>query len=244
MASSDVNETRAVIKFCANLGKTPTQTMHMLDESHHKSHVSRSLVFKWHKLFREGRESIEDDPGRGRKKIVNTALVTSIKELVYGDRRLTVRDIADAVGVSVGTVHSILKDTLGMNKVSARWVPRILSTEQKERRVTDSRAFLRRYRREGEAFLDRIITTDETWIWFFDPETKRESSAWKHTSSPPPMKARVQKSGSRYMFIMFLDRRGMLLCHTVPRGATVNSDYYSKVGLRTISIVFVDKPHK
>lgn len=230
MASSDVTEMRAVIKFCANLGKTPTQTMNLLHQANgEKPTVCRSIVFKWHKLFRDGRESINDDAGRGRKKIVNAALVASVKERLDGDRRLTVRDLSEAVGVSVGTVHSILTDNLGMNKVSARWVPRLLTVEEKERRVIDSKAFLRRYRREGEDFLDRIITTDETWMWLFDPESKRESAAWKGSSSPPPLKARVQKSGARYMFILFMDRRGMLLCHTVPRGVTVNSAYYSKV---------------
>jgi len=43
------------------------------------------------------------------------------------------------------------------------------------------------------------------------------------------MKARVTKSGGKTMFIMFADIQGMNLMHAVPKGATVNAGYYSKV---------------
>jgi len=108
-------------------------------------------------------------------------------------------------------------------------VPRLLKDHEKERRVHDSRAFLRRFEREGDEFLSRIITTDETWLWFYDPETKQQSAVWKRTGSPPPKKARVSKCGGKYMFIMFADSRGMILQHAVPSNKTVNADYYSKV---------------
>jgi hypothetical protein len=114
-------------------------------------------------------------------------------------------------------------------QVHARWVPRLLKQEEKERRVRDSRAFIRRAEREGDLFLERIITTDETWLWLHDPETKAQSAVWKRSGSPPPKKARVSKSGGKTMFIMFADIRGMILMHAVPKGATVNAEYFSKV---------------
>ena len=63
-----------------------------------------------------------------------------------------------------------------MNKVCARWIPRIYTEENKTNRVSASRNFWDQYRTEGDEFLDRIITTDETMINLFNPETKRESS--------------------------------------------------------------------
>ena len=54
--------------------------------------------------------------------------------------------------------------------------------------------FLRHQRLDGDQFLDMIVMTDETMINLFDPATKRESSVWKRTFSPPPLKARVSKS--------------------------------------------------
>ena len=107
-----------------------------------------------------------------------------------------------------------------------------------ERRVRDSRAFLRRFEREGNRFLDSIITTDETWLWLHDPETKQQSAVWKRSGSPPPEKARVSKSGGKFMFIMFCDRKGMLLPHAVPRDTTVNASYYSKVSDQHFELYF------
>ena len=126
-----------------------------------------------------------------------------------------------------------------MSKVSARWVPRLLNDHEKQVRVERSREFLERYRRDGTSFLDRIITTDETWLWHFDPESKIQSSVWKTPQTPPPKKARVNKSGGKHMFIFFLDRQGMILQHRVPVGQTVNASYYSKV-----SIIFYNKNNK
>ena len=48
---------------------------------------------------------------------------------------------------------------------------------------------------------------------------------------PSPEKARVSKSAGKQMYIMFCDRRGMILCHAVPTKCNVNADYYSKVFL-------------
>ena len=116
----------------------------------------------------------------------------------------------------------------------ARWVPRLLKDFEKDRRVKESRAFLRRYRKEGNDFLNRIITTDETWMWFYNPKMKGQSTVWNRSGSPPPEKARVTKSGGKHMFIMFCDRRGMILQHTVPKDTTVNAGYYSKVNITHI----------
>ena len=61
--------------------------------------------------------------------------------------------------------------------------------------------------------------------------------------SPPPEKARVSKSAGKQMYIMFCDRRGMILCHAVPTKCTVNADYYSKVFLLSRNY-FIDTDFK
>ena len=120
----------------------------------------------------------------------------------------------------------------------ARSVPRLLKDFKKDRRVKESRAFLRRYRKEINDSLDRIITADETWMWFYDPEMKGQSAVWNRSGSPPPEKARVTKSGGKHMFIMFCDRRGMILRHAVPKDTTVNAGYYSNLKVNITHIYF------
>ncbi|XP_052778899.1 protein GVQW3-like [Mya arenaria] len=204
MASSDRIEAQAVIKFCSELGKTPTQTYKMIQTTSVKNTgVSRSLVFEWHRRFCDGRESLKDDVGRGRKRKYGVTLVTSIDDALAKDRGLKVRTLSEMFGVGYGTIHRILTEDLQMSKVT----------------------FLRRYKREGDGFLSRIITTDETWLWFYDPETKSQSAVWKRSGSPSLKKARVSKSCGKYMFIMFADMHGMIHSHAVPSHMTINADY-------------------
>jgi len=89
--------------------------------------------------------------------------------------------------------------------------------------------FLENYRLQGDEYLSRIITTDETWLFLYDPETKEQSRQWKTDASPPPKKARVVKSAGKQMYIYFMDIHGMILQHAVPPRTTVNAAYYSKV---------------
>ena len=70
---------------------------------------------------------------------------------------------------------------------------------------------------------------DESWIYCYDPETKRQSSQWKHAGSPRPKKARQSKSTHKILMIPFFDRTGMIYMHWVPTRQTVNKEYYVEV---------------
>jgi hypothetical protein len=58
-------------------------------------------------------------------------------------------------------------------------VPRQLSADQKATRVTNALEHLSRFNREGDKFLNRIITGDEMWFHYSEPETKAQSKQWK-----------------------------------------------------------------
>ena len=81
---------------------------------------------------------------------------------------------------------------------------------QKERRCHDSREMLELINSDP-AVLDALVTCDESWIYFYDPKTKRQSSPWTHASSPWPKNT------------------GIIYMHWVPTGQTVNKEYYVEV---------------
>ena len=56
-----------------------------------------------------------------------------------------------------------------MRKVAARWVPRALTDEQKQARVDVAKCLYKRYEKEGDTFINRIIAIDETWIKSYEP---------------------------------------------------------------------------
>jgi len=119
------------------------------------------------------------------------------------DRRLTIRHIAKTTSINCSTVHQIVSKDLGMRKVSARWVPRILTEEQKKVRVDVCTNLLSRLQAEPQTFLDRTVTQDETWVHHFDLETKQQSMIWKHVTSPTPKKFKVTPSAGKVMATVF-----------------------------------------
>ena len=70
---------------------------------------------------------------------------------------------------------------------------------------------------------------DESWIYCYDPETKRQSFQWKQAGSPRPKKARQSKSTHKHLMFPFFDSTGMIYMHWVPTGQTVNKEYYVEV---------------
>ena len=115
-----------------------------------------------------------------------------------------------------------------MRRVCACWVPILLVPEQKTVRVEIYTELQQRLSDEGDSFLNKVITCDETWFHFFEPESKQQSSMWKHTWSPPPVKACLSKSVGK-VSIIFCDTKGIVLNHMVPDKTIVNGDYYSGV---------------
>ena len=150
--------------------------------------MNRASVFEWHKRLKEGRESVMDDERYGRSKEVNRPeLIGQIKNVIDKDRRVSIETIGVQFDVSVRTVHTIIREELKMRKICAKFVPRVLREDQKERRCHDSRKMVQRINSDP-AVLDALQTCDENWIYCYDPETK--SSQWKHAGSPRPKKAR------------------------------------------------------
>jgi hypothetical protein len=70
-------------------------------------------------------------------------------------------------------------------------------------------------------FLERIVTADETWLHHYEPESKAQSMAWKHPTSPVAKKFKCQPSGGKIMLTVFWDMEGAVLVHVTPKGETV-----------------------
>ena len=89
-------------------------------------------------------------------------------------------------------------------KISARWVPRLLSDQQETARVQISETLLARYEEEGDAFIHRIVTCDETCVHHYTPETKRASKEWRGKGEECPVKAKTRLSAGKVMATFFL----------------------------------------
>jgi hypothetical protein len=86
------------------------------------------------------------------------------------EHRLSTQEIADKVGISIGSAHSILTEDLHMCRVVVKFVPRLLSQGQ-QHRLEVARDMLECANREPE-ILKTVIIGDGMWVYGYDPETK------------------------------------------------------------------------
>ena len=90
---------------------------------------------------------MQDDPRSGQPKTQRTdASVDRVRTLVFSDRRLGERVIVEELNMNRETVRQILKEDLGKKKNSAKMVPRVLTHEQKQRRLHISSDFFKQCR--------------------------------------------------------------------------------------------------
>ena len=80
-------------------------------------------------------------------------MIDKIHDIVLNDRRLKVREISETVNISVGRVWHILHECLGMSKLSARWVPRLLIADHKRAGVVASEQCLGMFQCKSKEFL-------------------------------------------------------------------------------------------
>ena len=138
--------------------------------------------------------------------------------------------------MSYGTCQMILMQDLNMLYVAAKFVPRILTTEQKEWRLSVATNMLQEAESDAN-FMGQIITGDKTWVYGYDPQ-------WKSADSTRPKKARQVQSKVKVMLIVFFDVEGIVHYEYIPQGQTVNQQFYLQVLKRLRLAVSRKRPQK
>lgn len=224
----DKTEYRVIIKYLVRKKQNATQIYKELCDVYEDSAPSRRTVDFWVGEYRRGRQSFEDNPRSGAPSTsVNDETIQAVEMRVMADRKITVRELANDLCISMGCVHKILHDHLNMNKCTTKWVPRILTPALKADRVSCCRELLDLARDPDVNFAERIVTGDESWIHHHDPETQMEARMWKHPDSPTAKRPLLKSSAGKVMMTVFWDRSGVLLVDYLPHRQTITGEYYA-----------------
>ncbi|XP_026828418.1 histone-lysine N-methyltransferase SETMAR-like [Ooceraea biroi] len=200
---------------------SPQETKKKLDKHYGESAPSIRTVYKWFQNFRSGHMSTSDVECSGRPVEATTPeIIDKIHDMVMGDRRVKIREIASAMGISSERVHNILHQHLGMKKLFARWVPRLLTVDQKRNCL---------FQRNPRDFRRRFVIVDETWIHHYTPETKEQSKQWVASGESAPKKAKIVPSAGKVMATVFWDSQGIILIDYMEKGKTITGAYYSSL---------------
>ena len=97
-------------------------------------------------------------------------------------------ETANALHISHGSVSTTLHDRLGMHKLTAFWVPESLSNKQMATRASVYSTLLKQFRSKEDDFLSRLVTVDETWVHYYEPENKAQSHQSVGPGSQRPKK--------------------------------------------------------
>ena len=138
-------------------------------------------------------------------------------------------EIANALHISHGSVSTILHDRLGMRKLTVCWVPKSLSDEQMATRASVCSALLKRFRSKDEDFLSRLVTVDETWVHYYEPENKAQSCQWVGPGSLRPKKFKMQHSAGKVMATVFWDAQGVIMLDFLAKKSTITGAYYANL---------------
>ncbi len=222
-------EQRANVKFLCAAGWKPIQCWRALQAVYGNDCLSQTQVRYWHRRFRGGDTEIKDKKHSGRKRSVRTArTINKVCRVMDTDRRGSVRQLASETGVAKSTLHKVLHKDLLLNKVSAKFIPRILTQEQKDFRVKLCLENLERLHRNPH-LLEHIICGDESSIPLFCPESKVCSSQWKKKDEPRPQKALCGRAKCSAMLVCFFDSYGVIHQEFTPRGVTIDAEEYCDI---------------
>ena len=190
----DCTERRICLRFCFRLGKTATEAHEVLQKVFKEEALSRTQVFEWFAGFKKEEMSVEVHPHSGRPSTSRSdENVEKSRQKINEDRRYTIDEISEAVVVSWSSCQRILTVDLNMRRVAAKFVPHLLTQEQKKNTRLTLCHDLKNQTESDPNFLSNVITGDESWCYGYDPETKQASSQWKTPTSPRPKKGKTSE---------------------------------------------------
>ena len=142
-------------------GKNTVEAKQWLDKRYGDSAPGKSTIIDWYAEFKRGRTNTDDAERSGSpKSAVVSEDITKVHKVVLGGHNLKLRETADTLKISEGSAFTILHESLRMRKLFSKWVPRLLTPDQKQQRVEDAERCLELFKRDKKNFLRRYVTNE------------------------------------------------------------------------------------
>jgi histone-lysine N-methyltransferase SETMAR len=171
----------------------------------------------WFDRFDAGNFSLDDEPRSGRPPTIDPEVVRQAAE---ANPCTSTRILSAELGCSNATVHRKLTE-LDMVNRRCRVIPHELTPDQAQRRVDVCRQLLER--RFGARDLRRIVTSDEKWIFYRNPDTRNQ---WTKRGVARQPVAKHGRFENKVMLCVWWNSEGPIHFEFVPDGQAVNAELY------------------
>lgn len=210
---------RAIFLYEFKLGRNATQAAHNINEAFGEDTANERTVQRWFAKFRSGDMSLENEE-RGRPETVIDN--DHLKALIEADTRITVRELATDLNVSIGTISQHIK-AIGKVKKLDKWIPHELNEKQKNRRMEVCSALL--LRNKNDPFLHRIVTCDEKWILY---DNRRRSAQWLDAGAAPEHMPKPSLHPKKTMVTVWWSAAGVIHYSFLKPGETITAEKYCR----------------
>ena len=85
------------------------------------------------------------------------------------------------------------------------------------------------FRSKEDDFLSRLVTVDETWVHYSEPENKAQSRQWVGPGSPRPKKFATQPSTGKVTATVLWDAQGIIMLDFLAKKSTITGAYYANL---------------
>ncbi len=232
---------RVLFVFLHLLGVPRCEIHHSLCATYGENNVYKvHTVYYWADQFAKGRTNLSNSEQSGRpSNILNDEIINIMQTLLAEYRRYMLDNTHYKIATkypyitpasSRSLIFRILTVELEMCKVSARWILRQLLPHHPKTCFQSALEFLPLYNRRGNALLNQIVTSNETWVHYWMSETKQASLQWKGKGKgkgeKTPRKFKTHPSVGKVMVSVFWDNKGILQAEYFPKTQNVNLHTY------------------
>jgi hypothetical protein len=151
---------------CQKLGHSCSETYDITQKAFGNEAMGHKQVKEWTSVN-------TDEHSEGSSTSRNNLMTDTVHSAMLHSWRIKTRELSDELGLSLGLVQSILTKDLGMKCISVKCVPKLLTVKQKETCLAVARDLLQCAGQDAN-YLKTLITSDKSWVYGYDPETKAQ----------------------------------------------------------------------
>lgn len=209
---------REILLYEFQLGHNVAEAIRNIHKAKGEAALKKSVAYEWFKKFKDGVTDVNDKPRVGRPNTSNSEV---LREAVEADPSKSVRRLSSELGISKSGVHRHLHE-LGKVNRRCREIPHELTPEMARKRVEICQKLLQNP--SDQRFFKRIVTCDEKWVYFRNPDNRNQWINRGSTALPVVRRERFEK---KVLLCVWWNFEGIVHFELVPDGRTINSELYS-----------------